>query len=72
MKATSKMKMSPGIQLDVVVDQLGFPDDSPKTWMNPPRVYKSSITQLEGSVLFVLLLCSFLLMLSKKMGCSYL
>jgi hypothetical protein len=34
MKVISKMKMSPGIKLDVVIDQLGFPDDSPKTRMN--------------------------------------
>jgi hypothetical protein len=35
MKVTSKMKLSPGIQLDVVIDQLGLSDDSPKTRMNP-------------------------------------
>jgi hypothetical protein len=34
MKVTSKMKLSPGILLDVVIDQLRLPDDSPKTRMN--------------------------------------
>jgi hypothetical protein len=34
-KVTSKMKLSPSIKLDVVIDQPGFPDDSPKSWKNP-------------------------------------
>jgi hypothetical protein len=28
------MKLSPSIKLDVVIDQPGFPDDSPKSWKN--------------------------------------